>query len=162
MKQAAANAEIIFFVLKVSSQGLWSCGHLWVALFVHERERTFWKAHSCLCFGLWGRELIMRQLFLLVLVTNVEICCFTFLLSHLGHATFAFSCSLKLFINENFLPQASQTYSYVGMFFPPYQDQWYRYFLDSILIKSHILSSIVDKFFWCMIIRWIAFNLNVS
>jgi len=64
----------------------------------------------------------MRQLFLLVFAVNVEICCFTFLLLHFGHAALAFSYSLKLCITENFFLQASQRYSYVGMLFPPYQD----------------------------------------
>jgi hypothetical protein len=59
----------------------------------------------------------MRQLFLLVFAVNMEISCFTFLLAHFGHATLAFSCSLKLCINENSFLQASQRYSYVGMFF---------------------------------------------
>ena len=64
----------------------------------------------------------MRQLFLLVLVVNREISCFTFLLLHFGQVTLPFSCSLKLCINENSFLQALQKYSYVGMLSPPLQD----------------------------------------
>ena len=106
----------------------------------HKRGQIVLMAHCCLCFRFREPELIMRQLFLLVLAVNVEICCFTFLPLHFGHAGLAFSCSLKLCINENFFLQASQRYSYVGMFFPPYQDYWYCYFRVSILVKYHILS----------------------
>ena len=121
-KNAATNTEIIIFIMTISSSDLRLHGHLRMALFFRERSRIVLRAHSCLWFGFRESELIMRQLFLLVLAVNVEISCLTFLLAHFGHAALAFSCSLKLCINENFFLQASQRYSYVGMFFPPYQD----------------------------------------
>ena len=62
---------------------------------------------------------ILFQLFLLVLAMKREISCFTFLLLHFGQATLPFSCSVKLCISENSFLQASQRYSYVGMFLPP-------------------------------------------
>ena len=55
------------------------------------------------------------QLFLEVVAKNAAHCCSTFVLPHLGHLTLLSSCSARVKMVENFLPQDVQRYSYWGM-----------------------------------------------